>query len=251
MSFKKLYQFTIDKEVEKIEETSKKDRKTGEEVTTKKTVKVKEPIEFFIKRPSRRELEEAELEYSVEMSRCVKKGILTKAMLAKKYSDTGGIFSEDESKNYSDLYKQVLELQNGYIRLDSADQKDAKQKKRFETVKSGLGDVKRKIVEIESNFQSFFDHTADIKAQNRLLLWYVINLTYIQYENDDKPKPYFEGSDFESKIEDYYEKEESNDQFYFAAIKKASTILAFWFFNQASEPKEFDELIEKMEKGTL
>ena len=104
MSFKKLYQFTIDKEVEKIEETSKKDRKTGEEVTTKKTVKVKEPIEFFIKRPSRRELEEAELEYSVEMSRCVKRGILTKAMLAKKYSDTSGIFSEDESKNYSDEY---------------------------------------------------------------------------------------------------------------------------------------------------
>lgn len=251
MDFKKLYQFTIDKEVEKIEETTKKDKKTGEEITTKKTVKVKQPIEFFIKRPSRRELEEAELEYSVEMSRCVKRGILTKAMLAKKYSDTGGVFSEDEAKAYSELYKQVLDLQNEYIRLDSADQKDAKQKKRFETVKFELTDVKRKIVEIESNFQSFFDHTADIKAQNRLLLWYVINLTYIQYENDDKPKPYFVGSDFESKIEDYYEKEESNDPFYFAAIKKASTILAFWFFNQASEPKEFDELIEKMEKGTL
>jgi hypothetical protein len=251
MDFKKLYQFTIDQEVEKIEETSKKDRKTGEEITTKKTVKVKQPIEFFIKRPSRRELEEAELEYSVEMSRCVKRGILTKAMLAKKYSDTGGVFSEDEAKAYSDLYKQVLDLQNEYIRLDSADQKDAKQKKRFEVVKFELSDVKRKIVEIESNFQSFFDHTADVKAQNRLLLWYVINLTYIQYENDEKPKPYFRGSDFESKIEDYYEKEESSDPFYFAAIKKASTILAFWFFNQASEPKEFDELIEKMEKGTL
>ena len=185
------------------------------------------------------------------MSRCVKKGILTKAMLAKKYSDTGGIFSEDESKAYTELYKEVLELQNEYIRLDSADQKDAKQKKRFETVKTELADVKRKIVEIESNFQSFFDHTADIKAQNRLLLWYVINLTYIQNENDDKPKPYFEGFDFEAKIEDYYEKEESGDSFYFSAIKKASTILAFWFFNQASEPKEFDELIEKMEKGKL
>jgi hypothetical protein len=253
MSFKKLYQFTIDKEVEKMEETTKKDRKTGEEITTKKPVIVKEPIEFFIKRPSRRELEEAELEYSVEMSRCVKKGILTKAMLAKKYSDTGGIFSEDEAKAYSQLYKEVLELQNEYIRLDSADQKDAKQKKRFEVVKSELAETKRKIVEIESGFQSFFDHTADIKAQNRLLLWYVINLTYIQNENenDDKPQPYFEGSDFESKIEDYYKKEESNDAFYFAAIKKASTILAFWFFNQASEPKEFDELIEKMEKGKL
>jgi hypothetical protein len=60
-----------------------------------------------------------------------------------------------------------------------------------------------------------------------------------------------EGTDFEGKIEDYYKKEESNDQFYFSAIKKASTILAFWFFNQASEPKEFDELINKMEKGEL
>lgn len=251
MNFKKLYQFTIDKEVEVTEETVKKDKKTGEEITTKKTVMGKEPVEFLIKRPSRRELEEAELEYSVEMSRCVKKGILTKAMLAKKYSDTGGIFSEDEAKTYAELYKQVLDLQNEYVRLDSADQKDAKQKKRFEALKLELVEVKRKIVEIESNFQSFFDHTADIKAQNRLLLWYVINLTYIQDASSDKPKPYFEGSDFEAKIEDYYEKEESNDKFYFAAIKKASTVLAFWFFNHASEPKEFDELIEKMEKGTL
>jgi hypothetical protein len=251
MNFKKLYQFTIDKEVEKVEETTKENKKTGEKITTEKTVKVKEPIEFFIKRPSRRELEEAELEYSVEMSRCVKKGILTKAMLAKKYSDTGGVFSEEESKVYTELYKKLLDFQNEYIRLDSADQKDEKQKKRFEKVKLEFAEVKRKIIEIESNFQSFFDHTADIKAQNRLLLWYVINLTYILDPSSDTPKPYFEGDSFESKIESYYEKEESNDQFYYSAIKKASTILAFWFFNHASEPKEFDELIEKMEKGTL
>lgn len=251
MNFKKLYQFTIDKEVEKTVETSKKNRKTGEEITSKKKVTEKEPIEFFIKRPSRRELEEAELEYSVEMSRCVKKGILTKAMLAKKYSDTGGIFSEDESKNYAKLYKDILDLQNEYIRLDSADKKDEKQSKRFEVIKTEIAEAKRNIIEIESNFQSFFDHTADIKAQNRLLLWYVINLTYIQDEDSSEPKAYFKGDDFESKIEDYYLKEESGDQFYFQAIKKSSTILAFWFFNQASEPKEFDELITKMEKGEL
>jgi hypothetical protein len=251
MNFKKLYQFTIDKEVEKTVETTKKDRKTGDETIVKKKVTEKEPIEFFIKRPSRRELEEAELEYSVEMSRCVKRGILTKAMLAKKYSDTGGIFSEDEAKNYTELYKQILDLQNEYIRLDSADKKEPKQIKRFEKVKLEISEAKRQIIEIESNFQSFFDHTADIKAQNRLLLWYVINLTYIQNENDENPIPYFEGADFEAKIEDYYKKEESNDQFYFSAIKKASTILAFWFFNQASEPQEFDALITKMEKGEV
>lgn len=251
MKLKKLYQFSIDKEIETTVESTKKDRKTGDETIVKKKVTEKVPVEIFIKRPSRRELEEAELEYSVEMSRCVKRGILTKAMLAKKYSDTGGVFSEDEAKAYTDLYKQVLDLQNEYIRLDSADKKDEKQTERFEKIKVELSDVKRQIVEMESTFQSFFDHTADVKAQNRLLLWYVINLTYILNDGQDEPVPYFSGSDFEQKIEDYYKKEESGDSFYFAAIKKASTILAFWFFNQASEPKEFDELISKMEKGEL
>jgi hypothetical protein len=251
MKLKKLYQFSIDKEIETTVESTKKDRKTGDETIVKKKVTEKVPVEIFIKRPSRRELEEAELEYSVEMSRCVKRGILTKAMLAKKYSDTGGVFSEDEAKAYTDLYKQVLDLQNEYIRLDSADKKDEKQTERFEKIKVELSDVKRQIVEMESTFQSFFDHTADVKAQNRLLLWYVINLTYILNDDQDEPVPYFSGSDFEQKIEDYYKKEESGDSFYFAAIKKASTILAFWFFNQASEPKEFDELISKMEKGEL
>ena len=96
MAFKELYSFTIDeeKEVEKV--SKRKNKKTGEETTVTKKVKEKVPIQISIKRPSRRELEEAELEYSVEMSRCVKKGILTKAMLYKKYSDTGGVWTEDD-----------------------------------------------------------------------------------------------------------------------------------------------------------
>lgn len=251
MKFKQLYKFTIDKEVEKTVESSKKDKKTGEEVITKKKVTEKVPVEVKIKRPSRRELEEAELEYSVEMSRCVKKGILTKAMLAKKYSDTGGIFSEEEAKNYTVLYKKLLDLQNEYIRLDSVDKKDKKQTTKFEKIKEDIADTKRQIIEIESTFQSFFDHTADVKAQNRLLMWYAINLTYIQEQEDEDPVPYFAGDDFEEKIENYYKKEESGDEFYMALIKKVSTIIAFWFFNQASQPEEFDALIEKLEKGQL
>jgi hypothetical protein len=251
MEFKQIYKFTVDKEIEKIVESSKKDKKTGEETIIKKTVKEKVPVEVKIKRPSRRELEEAELEYSVEMSRCVKRGILTKAMLAKKYSDTGGVFSENEAKDYTSLYKTILDLQNEYIRLDTVEDKNDKQKNRFDEIKNEIAETKRQIIEIESTFQSFFDHTADVKAQNRLLLWYAVNLTYIQNQEDDKPEPYFSGDSFEEKINDYYLKEESGDQFYFSVIKKVSTIVAFWFFNQASDSKEFDSLIEKLEKGEL
>lgn len=251
MENKILYQFTLDRDVENIVESTRKNKKTGEETITKRKVKKKEPVEVQIKRPNRRELEEAELEYSVEMSRCIKKGILTKAMLGKKYSDTGGLFSEEDSSDYADLYKKALDLQNEYVRLDNVKKKTEKQKTRFEKVKEETAVNRTKIVEFESNFQSLFDHTADVKAQNKVILWYCLHLTYVYDEEKDKFVQYFQGEDFDEKVSNYYELEESEDPFYAGLIKKVSTTLAFWFFNQASTQEEFTELMKKTEDGEV
>jgi hypothetical protein len=248
---KELYSFVVDKEIEKEEVTTKVDKKTKEEITVKKKIKTKVPVTIKLKRPSRRELEEAELEFSVEMSKCVKKGILTKAMLAKKYSDTGGLMSEDDAKSLVDSYKKVFDIQNEYSRLEIIQNKTDKQKERVEEITSELADVRRQIVEFESNYQSLFDHTADVKAQNRLILWYVIMLTYIQEEDEESPKPYFGSGDFEDKLEEYYKREESEDSLYFLITKKAATILAFWFFNQASDKESFDSLMKRLENNDL
>ena len=251
MAFKELYSFTIEeeKEVEKV--SKRKNRKTGEETTVTKKVKEKVPVQVKIKRPSRRDLEEAELEYSVEMSRCVKKGILTKAMLYKKYSDTGGVWSEDDAKDYGRLYKEIFDIQTEYVRLETVDKKTDKQKEKVESLKEELAIKKRKIIDSETSMQSLFDHTADTKAQNRLLLWYTLMLTNIQREDDEDPKPYFIGDDFDKRIDDYYAKEDENSDFYGLLVQKVSTILAFWFFNQASTPEEFNKLIEDVEKGEV
>ena len=251
MAFKELYSFTIDeeKEVEKV--SKRKNKKTGEETTVTKKVKEKVPVQVKIKRPSRRDLEEAELEYSVEMSRCVKKGILTKAMLYKKYSDTGGVWSEDDAKDYGRLYKEIFDIQTEYVRLETVEKKTAKQEEKVESLKEELSIKKRKIIDSETSMQSLFDHTADTKAQNRLLLWYTLMLTNIQREDDEDPKPYFIGVDFDKRIDDYYAKEDENSDFYGLLVQKVSTILAFWFFNQASTPEEFNKLIEDVEKGEV
>ena len=251
MELKLLYQFTVDEEKEVEKETSRKNSKTGETTITKKKVKEKVPIEVKIKKPSRRELEDAELQYTIEMSKCIKQGILTKAMLAKKYGDTGGAFTEEGQKEYGQLYKQILEFQNEYIKLDSATDLDANQKKRFEFVKEEIVKVKRELVQVESNLQGLFEHTADVRAQNKLLLWYALHLTFIQREEDEEPIHYFKGLDYEEKLEDYYNKEEESTELYQKIIKQVSTTLAFWFYNQASTQKEFEDIMEKVEKGEL
>jgi len=251
MSFKELYSFSLDEEKEVEKTHTRKNKKTGEETTVKKTVKETAAVVIKLKRPSRRQLEDAELEYSVEMSKCVKRGILTKAMLYKKYSDTGGVFSEDDAKDYGKLYKEILDLQNNYIRLDSTEKKTEDQTKELEKIKENLVETKRKIIEAESSMQTLFDHTADNKAQNRLLIWYTLMLTHIQREEDEEPQEYFKGDDFEDKLDDYYSKEDENSDLYNQVIKKVTTVLAFWFFNQASTPEEFNKLIEDVEKGEV
>ena len=251
MNFKELYSFSLDEEKEVEKTHTRKNKKTGEETTVTKKVKETVPITVRLKRPSRRELEDAELEYSVEMSRCVKRGILTKAMLYKKYSDTGGVWSEDDAKDYGKLYKEIFDIQNDYARLETVEKKTAKQKEKLEKIKTELAETRRKIVDAESAMHSLFDHTADIKAQNRLLLWYTLMLTHIQREDDEEPLSYFDGEDFDQKLEDYYLKEDETSDFYEAVVKKVTTVLAFWFFNQASSPDEFNKLIEDMEKGEI
>jgi hypothetical protein len=251
MENKQLYQFTLDKEVEKIVESTRKNKKTGEETITKKKVKEKTPVEVQVKRPNRRELEEAELEYSIEMSKCIKKGILTKAMLGKKYSDTGGLFSEEDSENYAKMYKDALDLQNEYMRLETVKKRTKAQESRFDKLKGEIAVNRKEIIDFESNFQSLFDHTADVKAQNRVLLWYCLHLTFVYDEERDRFVQYFEGEDFDEKIKSYYDLEEADDPFYWDLIKKVTTVVAFWYFNQASTQEEFHELIEKAESGEL
>lgn len=251
MESKYLYNFTIFEEKETFTEEVSTNEENGEQTIIKKRATEKVPVQIFIKKPSRRQIEDADLEYSVEISKCIKKGILTKAMLAKKYSDIGGAMSEQESTKLVDLYKLIYDSQTQLTRLESISQKTEEINFKISDTIILLQNSRKEIVEIESSYRSLFDHTADSKAQNKVLLWYILNLSYIKKSIDNEPSPYFKGSTFEEKLENFYEKEESSDQQYFQISKKLSTLMAFWFFNQASTTEDFEELDKKIESGEL
>lgn len=251
MDNKELYRFKIFEEKEVVKEESKIDESTGEETVIKKKVTEKVPVEIVLRKPTRRQVEDADLEFSVEMSKCIKKGILTKAMLAKKYSDIGGAMSEVESQKLVDLYQKSFELQNENARLDLISEKSEEMVERILKISTEIEECRSEIIEIESSYRALFEHTADNKAQNKVLLWYIINLTNIKRELDVDPKPYFRGKDFEEKLSDFYEKEEKSEDFHVRLIKKLSTFVAFWFFNQASTKEEFEDLERRIEAGEL
>jgi hypothetical protein len=251
---KEIYSFTVelDKEVEKPV-VKKRKNKEGKIEEYKEMVTAKEPvpIKIIIKEPNRKELEEADIEYSIEMSKCIKRGILTKAMLAKKYSDSGGLLSEEDAQTLTRLYAQLGDDQNKYSRLSSKPKNNDVEKKRMQALLGKMAEKRREIVDMETSYSSLFNHTADSKAQNKVLLWYLVHLSYYQKQEEDEIIPFFTGESSEDKIDEYYELDEGGDDIFDLAKDKITTMLSFWYFSTNASKEDFESLEKDIEEGSV
>tara|TARA_E500000331_G_C17223314_1_gene699163 strand:- start:36 stop:797 length:762 start_codon:yes stop_codon:yes gene_type:complete len=249
MNKKIIYQFTVstEQEVEEEKTSKRKNKETGEmeTVTTSKVVKKPVPSNVIIYQPSRRQIEDADMEFSIEMSKCIKKGILTKAMLAKKYSDTGGLLTEGDSQKLIRLYKELGETQNALAKLSQKKKKTENEKKKESELTETFANTRREIVDLETNYQNLFNHTADTKAQNRAILWYMLNLCFIK--QDEEERPLFAGESTEEKEDSYYELEESEDEIFDLAKEKLMTFVSFWYFSQNPAKEDFENLEQELD----
>tara|TARA_Y100000114_G_C11720410_1_gene308166 strand:- start:398 stop:1132 length:735 start_codon:yes stop_codon:yes gene_type:complete len=239
-----IYEFTLKKKVKKQVETKRKG-KDGEEETVLSNRTVSVPVKFFIKKPTRRMADEAEVFYSIQLSKAIKMGIVTKAMLIKKYADNGGALSEEESKLLLKSLKKLNDLENEY-KLCSV-KKTKESMKRAEELELEIVSLKRELQELESSLQSVYQHTADSKAEKEVLLWYAIKLARFS-EDEEEEKEFFKGIDFEEQLEDLYEKYEIEESFESEATSKICKVVGFWFYNQNADAKAIKEFIEKDEQ---
>ena len=253
---KEIYSFTVEldkKTTKKVQKTViNKDTKEEESIEVEEEVIEPEPIRVILKEPNRRQVEEADMEYSIEMSQCVKRGILTKAMLAKKYSDTGGLLAEEDARELNSKYGELADLQNDFTKLATKTNKPTEEDtEKKSQILNDIAALRRNIIEIETSYASLFNHTADVKAQNRVIMWYVLNLTYTSRGEQD-PEQFFKGDTFEEREQNYYELEEQNDELYLLIQNKLATFMSYWYFAASSLTKEdFDVLNTDIEEGNV
>ena len=186
MAKENIYEFTLKKKIKKQVETKRKG-KDGEEETVLSNRTVSVPVKFFVKKPTRRMADEAEVFYSIQLSKAIKMGIVTKAMLIKKYADNGGALSEDESKLLLKSLKNLNDLENEYKLCSVKKTKEGKE--RSEELELEIVVLKRELQELESSLQSVYQHTADSKAEKEVLLWYAIQLA--RFSEDEKEEKVF------------------------------------------------------------
>jgi hypothetical protein len=233
-----IYTFTVDKKEKKEVEVKRKNKQTGEEEKVIQTKTVNTPVKFYVKKPTRRIADEGETYYASQLSKNVKQGIVTKAMLAKQYIDTGGTFTEAEGKSILVLMKDVDDAKNKYqlLKATKGSEKEA------EELEKEIIEKQRVLIEIENSTQSVYQHTADARAERATLLWYTVQLSY-QEDEDGSSKPYFDGAIYEEQLEDLYDKEEQEDEFDSVITNKFMKAISFWFYSQSVKQDEIDQFV--------
>lgn len=247
---KKLYEFTLEKEeLVKETETTKNDK--GEEVTTTKEVNKTVEKKFFLRKPTRKLFDDAELFYGVELSKGIKAGLLTRALLQKRFSNDGGTLGEKEQEEWSKLYNETFDKQVEFQQLSLIDKNERTeaQEQDYENCKTFLAEARTRIQEFEMQQSSLFDQTAENRARNRTILWWVLHLAH--QDEGENQTPVFSGSNYEERLQSYDTYEENDNEFELDMVNKFFYYVSFWYVSKTSDKKQFEELIKFAEQEDL
>jgi|7_EtaG_2_1085326.scaffolds.fasta_scaffold04106_3 hypothetical protein len=257
-----LYAFSLPRTYEKkVEETRQED---GQEIKVTKNKVITEDVEIFLKRPTRKMYDECNLFYSVQISRGVKAGLLTRAMIAKRYKNDGGGLSQEEQDDFAEKYNQLLlkEKEFQVVQLNLQEEKDLTLIERQEKLAEIVTEseiLKAELEKYEVAAESLYEHTAEARAARMTNMWWLFNLTFTKFINNERGgiedyNAVFFGKDFDRKSQSYEEIEleiqESDDRFNnFEAslIEKASYLLAAWNGGNAKVYEDFKRVDESLE----
>jgi len=239
---KKLFEFMVPKEVE-VEEIEISKNEKGEEVKVTKKVKKKEQVKVFLRKPTRLLFDEAELFYGVRLSEGIKAGLLTRALLAKRFTNDGGVLSEDEKNVYASLYISLFDKQNEFQKLSIRDESERspEENKRYKEVIEELTQLRTEIQDFETAQASLFDQTAENRARNKTILWWVLQLAYIVNDKGEEIS-FFGDGDYDSRLRIYDAIEENGTEFENLVCRKLAYFVSFWYVGRASSQEEFEKL---------
>tara|TARA_B100002019_G_scaffold259974_1_gene245718 strand:+ start:626 stop:1603 length:978 start_codon:yes stop_codon:yes gene_type:complete len=237
------FNYTKDVEVETEESVKGED---GKETIKIKKENVEKQYTVGLKSPNRRQYDEAELFNGVEISKGIKSGMLTVSLLRKRYVDDGGFMSEEEKGEYAliyiDLQNKENELQS--LRLNFKDLKDQEKKDKITQVTLEIAELRRKLFEFETQRNEIFEQTAEARARNKTILWWVLHLSHIR-EGEGEWVPLFNGGNYEERLESYDEiVERDEDEKLDEAVQKLAYFTSFWYNGQIKSSKDFEQISE-------
>jgi hypothetical protein len=230
---KYIYETTVKKEV--FEKVTEEREENGQKIQVTKEVKKEKPAKIAILKPDRKKYKEAEIFYAKTLSNYLKEGLLPHSLVSKRYINDGGPLTESEKKTLNAMRDRYNELQEEYFKMENP-LTDEQNKRRGEIILE-MSEINRLVKEIKNSYSDIFENTAEAKAKNDTIEWWVLNLSLINEDNSEYKLFYGDG-DLDSKINSLENIESKDDPFYNEVIKKLSYFISFWYASGANASLE-------------
>ena len=244
---KRLYEFTLDKK-EKVTKKVQDTNKDGEEIMVEKTVEENVPHKYFLRRPSRAMLDDAELYYGVQLAEGIRAGMITRPLLSKRYSNDGGIMNDIQQKALTETSEKIKKLYAEQEKIIVIDEKKrtAAQKKKLKQLEKDAEPLLDILKRYNMAEESIYEDTAESRARNKTILWWLLNLSY--EEADSEEKPFFGDGDLETRLGKHDELDESQDEYLNSVVGEFMYNISLWYFAKPKDQQEFDKIKENMDK---
>ena len=258
---KELYSFDVKREVEK-EVPHVRKTKNGPVETTKK-VKSSIKTRVVVTKPSVADVEDAEFFYGQKFNEFINAGFLTKAMLAKKMGDLGGMTSKKTEDILAELAVEHSDAARVIEFFGEAKDLSEEQQTQLDEAKLAFASTENQIRTYESNLRSQFSQTADSKAEQKLIEWFVLNFTFIEetLKQEDKKElfPLFQGENYVEKRNYLLNLQEKDNDVTDAQFLKAQKlfqesyqtlirVLSIWYNDYGHDQKTIDEALKEVFK---
>lgn len=199
---------------------------------------------FCILKPTRKMKEDGELYYASKLSQFISSGILPKIVWDKIFKDSGGIISDTDKKEYSDLFIKMSELRNSINQLSVKLEKDRTEEEQFkiESLEGQIVEARKRMQEMEMAQINAFENTAEAKARNRTIVWWAANLA--AEEKNGEFENILGSGPVEDKL-DVYDSILENDRFLADCFSRINYLVTVWYLGSALSFDDFKSLDEE------
>jgi len=235
-----IYETSVLKLVEEPRKT--KETQNGETVEITRTVKTAKPVRLAIQKPDRKLFKGAEMFYARALSNYLKEGLLPYSLVAKRYANDGGPLTDSERERIKDLRVEANKLEEEFYTSKGEDKNNLLVR---------INKLNMEISNIQNAYADIFDSTAEVKARNDVIEWWVLHTMLIEQEQDAKAlEAFFGDGTYDDRIKKLDEYEDGEDPFIIECIKKMSYLISFWFTAKNSVSKsDFDTMAKLYEES--
>lgn len=251
---KELYSFDITRDIVTKTPYTKKTKKGEVEAFKNKTIKKKTKI--VIEKPRVSDVEKAEFFFGQKYNEYINAGFLTKSMLLSRIGENG---TSEVSEDVANAVTEYLEASRVIQFYSGAEKLTDDQQKKLDEAKKKFAETQMLVHEHETNIRGQYSQTAETKAEEKMIEWFIFNFSYYEDEVDGENAyfPLFEGNNFEEKRAFYLELSESKEDIEredvlnskdifdesFDMIAKAINI---WYNKLASNKEDIDAKIKEI-----